>query len=99
MRTALLEFAAGHGSATIAAQLAAAGVTIAPGHDPVPLRGAGEGTTGGAAAGEAATRGAANEGVTVVVTVLVPSGVAIDRLREIPGVVRVSVDPVVAPLG
>lgn len=94
MRTALLEFAAGHGAATIAAQLAAAGVTIAPGHDPVPLRGAGEGTTG-----EAATRGAANEGVTVAVAVLVPSGVPIDRLREIPGVVRVSVDPVVAPLG
>ncbi len=79
MRTLQLELAAEH-SSTIAARLDAAGVSVMPGFDPVPMR------------------GRSPEPDTLVVTVLVPSGIGVDRLREIPGVLRVIGDLQIEPL-
>jgi len=80
MRTVQLEFSAGSSAPMIAARLEAAGIARLPGHDDVPMRGAG-GSPG-----------------TIVVTVLVPAGIRLEQLQDIPGVVRVTHDLQVTPM-
>lgn len=80
MRTIHLEFSVEAGASAIGARLAAAGVSILPGFEPVPVRG--EGTRPD----------------TLVVAVLVPSGVSNEQLRAIPGVLGISADAEIAPL-
>jgi len=80
MRTVQLEFSAGSSATTIAARLEAAGIARLPGHDDVPVRGAG------------------GRPATVVVTVLVPAGIRLEQLQDIPGVVRVVCTLQVAPM-